>query len=211
MSAVARVAIAPLSLVHLFQRPPFMTPVNAWNLVSARAESLGLERIVTPLSQWIWAQTTTQAEAIEALLSVDLGDLTIQARQDLKDKLITPSPPSPIHAPVQFLPQPPLTTSAPPPSKLAIVSEDWWGDDMCTLLSLCNVTAATDLPPIWDAISPLSKYRDQSAMEAACCRTSEHLLGLSFYSKYPEGLGKAINILLLPNLSPSEVSEDALL
>ena len=48
MRAVAKVAIALLSLVHLLPRSPFLTLVNDWNLVAAKAASLGLERIVTP-------------------------------------------------------------------------------------------------------------------------------------------------------------------
>ena len=61
MFAVPGVAIAPLLLVHPLLRPPFLTPANAWNLIAARAASLGLERRVTPLLQLLMAQTTTQA------------------------------------------------------------------------------------------------------------------------------------------------------
>ena len=69
-----------------------MTPVNVWNLISSRSLSLGLEHRVTPLLHWIRAQTTSQAKAIEALVSVDLSDSTLQARQDLNDKITPPTP-----------------------------------------------------------------------------------------------------------------------
>ena len=47
--AVCKIMIAPLALVHLLLGLPFLTPINTWNLISARAESLGMERRVTPL------------------------------------------------------------------------------------------------------------------------------------------------------------------
>ena len=49
----------------------------------------------------------------------------------------------------------------------AIRAEEWWGDTLNSLLGLCNVKAAADLPPIWDVIAPLYRDRAQSEMEEA--------------------------------------------
>ena len=92
--AVAKVNITPLSLVHLLMRSKFLTPVNAWNVVAVRMASLVLERIVTPLLYWLRAQTTSQAEAVDALVSVELSNSMPQVRQDLKDRLTPPPPQS---------------------------------------------------------------------------------------------------------------------
>ena len=63
-------------------------------------------------------------------------------------------------------------------------------------------------------------------MEVACHRTYKHLriwsprishaaailvLGLTFYYKELDGMGDAINVFLFPDMSPSAVSEAALL
>ena len=132
---VAKVTIVPLALVHPLPRSPFLIPANVWNLIAARAASMGLERRVAPFLQWLRAQTTRQEAAIKALIRVDLADSTLQARQDLKNKLIPPLPP-------------PVATAAPPPAKPAMGAADRWDDGMRSLLRLCNVTAAADLPPI---------------------------------------------------------------
>ena len=47
--AVAKVTIAPLLLVHPLLKSNLLTPVNAWNLVATREESLGMENRVEPL------------------------------------------------------------------------------------------------------------------------------------------------------------------
>ena len=95
-----------------------------------------------------------------------------------------------------------------------------------SLIRLCNVTAAADLLPIWDVITPLSRDRYRSAMEAVCHRTAETLhflalhiphydavliLGLACSSKDPDGVGDAINVFLFPDLYPLASSEAALL
>ena len=49
MVAVAKLTISTLFLVHPFMKLHFLPPVNAWNMIAARAASLGLGRIVLPL------------------------------------------------------------------------------------------------------------------------------------------------------------------
>ena len=63
---VARFIIDPLTLVHPFLRSQFLTPVNAWNLIATRVESLGLDRRVMPLLHWTWDQTSSHTEAVDA-------------------------------------------------------------------------------------------------------------------------------------------------
>ena len=92
MVAVVKVTISPLLMVHPLLRSPFLTPVNALNLVAARAAYLGLEYIVTPLLRWIRDHTSSQAKEIGALGSVDLSKLMIRVRQDLKYRLTPPTP-----------------------------------------------------------------------------------------------------------------------
>ena len=54
--AVCKTTISLLSLVYLLFGSPFLTPINAWNMITARAASMGLERRMLPLLQWLRAQ-----------------------------------------------------------------------------------------------------------------------------------------------------------
>ena len=93
--AVAKITLAPLTMVHPLQRSPLLTPLNAWNLIAMRAVSLGLEHRVTPLLCWLRSQTSAHTKAVNALPSIDLSNSTFQARQELRDKIIPPPPPLP--------------------------------------------------------------------------------------------------------------------
>ena len=117
---VPNTTIASLAKVQPLMRSPFLTPINAWNLIAARAISLGLERGVTPLLHWLWSQRSQHAKAVDALFSVDLSDATLQSRQELRDRIIPPLPTSPIHTPVQNLPQLLEAASPPPVAKQSI-------------------------------------------------------------------------------------------
>ena len=103
--AVCKTAIALLSLVHLLLGSPFLTPINAWNLVAARATCLGLEHRVTPLLHWLRAQTSANAEAVDALSRVALADPTLQARKELRDMIIPSPPPAQMPTLVHFVPR----------------------------------------------------------------------------------------------------------
>ena len=89
---------------------------------------------------------------------------------------------------------------------------------MSSLLRLRNVTTASDLPPIWDAIYPLYLDRERLDMETTCHTTADQLrfqssqishavklllLCLYFYFNYLEDAGNAIKTFLFPDLSPS--------
>ena len=63
----------PLALVHLLLGSPFLTPIDAWNLITARSASLGLECRVTPLLHWLWAHKSAQTGTVGALYNVDLA------------------------------------------------------------------------------------------------------------------------------------------
>ena len=159
--------------------------------------------------------------------SVDLASSTIQAWQDLKDKLIPY--PTPIPSPFPgALPDKNNNNdgSAPPPVDTAIGTKGRWGDNMRSLLRLCNATAAADLPPIWVMIAPLSRDMAISTMDAAYHKNYKHfcvgspriyhsiaalVLGLAVYPEDPDGVGDAINIFLFSQQTPSAGSEAALL
>ena len=150
--ASVNITIDPLTLVHPLLRSPFLTPVKAWNLIPVRAASLVLERRVTSLLHCIRDQTSSHAKAVDALSSVDLTNLTLQVRQELKDKIIPPPPLppplAPIHTPVQFLLQIPAVAAPPPAAKQVIGNKEWWIETLSSLLRLWNATAASNLPPI---------------------------------------------------------------
>ena len=157
--AVWKTAIAPLALVHPLLGSTFSTPINAWNLVAARAMSLGLEPRVMPLLHWLRAQTSVNAKSVDALWSVNLAVVTLQARKELRDKIAPPPPPDQMHIPVQFVPRPPEAAAPPPAVKQPIGAADRWGDMLNSLLRLYNITVSADLPPIWDVIATLSRDR----------------------------------------------------
>ena len=96
---VAKVTISPISLVQPLTRSPFLTQVNAWNLVSVRDALSGLENRVAPLLHCLRSQKTSQDEVVEVLVSVDLTISTLQEKQDLKDKLTPPPHPQPQSTP----------------------------------------------------------------------------------------------------------------
>ena len=75
---VAKVTIYPISLVQPLTRSPFLTQVNAWNLVSVRDALSGLENRVAPLLHCLRSQKTSQDEVVEVLVSVDLTIWTLQ-------------------------------------------------------------------------------------------------------------------------------------
>ena len=185
-----------------------------------------LEDIVTPLVHWLWYQMSTQTGRVVALSSADLANATLHARKDLRDRIIPSPPPAKPHTAVQFLPRPPEAAALPPATNQVVSTEDRWGGVLNILLGMCNMTEPADLSPIWDVIAPLSRDRDQSAMEAACRRASEHLrfrsprishsaavlvLGLAFYYEDPDSVGNAINVFLFPDLPPLASSEAELL
>ena len=60
----------------------------------------------------------------------------LQSQQYLREKIILPLPPPPIHTPVHFLPQ--LLKVADPllVDKQAIGAEYWWGDTFNSLICL---------------------------------------------------------------------------
>ena len=75
-------------------------------------------------------------------------------------------------------------------------------------------------------MAPIKKYRERAAMEAACWSTADSLrfrlpciphiiavmvMARTFHTKDLERVGDALNILLFPDLSPSEGLEAALL
>ena len=97
---------------------------------------------------------------------------------------------------------------------------------MAGLLRLCNAQDETYIPAIWTRIAPLSKERKQAAMDPVCRKAANRIifcaprinhsivvmvLALAFYTKDPGKVGGDIEILLFPDLSPSEGSEVALL
>ena len=103
---------------------------------------------------------------------------------------------------------------------------DQWGDQMTGILYLCYAQDEADLPAIWSAITPLSKYRSRAAMESAFRAAAKSMcfhypninhsvavmvLALDFYTKDPDGEGDAINVFLLSDLSPFSGSEAAFL
>ena len=82
------------------------------------------------------------------------------------------------------------------------------------------------LPYIWHTVAPLNKDRARAAMEAACRNTSDVLrlcppcipnviavtvMDVALHTKDPDGLRDVLNIFLLPDLSPSARSEEALM
>ena len=96
---------------------------------------------------------------------------------------------------------------------------------MQILVRLCNVTAVYGLPQIWCTIAPLSCNRAWVSMEAALCQTAKQMrfratriphavtvmvLDLDFYTKNPDGVGGAVNILLFSDLTAAVGSEAAL-
>ena len=119
-----------------------------------------LELRVTPLLHWIWDQTSAQTGTVGAFSSVNLANATLQVWNELRDKIILPSPTDQPHNPVQFLPRPPEATDPPPATKKIISTEDRWEDTLNSLLRMCNVTAPAEPPPIWDVINTLSRDRD---------------------------------------------------
>ena len=216
--ALCKTTIAPLALVHAMLGSPFLNPINAWNIIYARAAYLGLECRVIPLLHWIQAQMSAHAKTIYALSSANLADASLQSRKDLRDRITPPPPPSQMHTPVKFIHQIPEAEAAPPAAKKSISVKDMWGEMLNILIRLCNVTEAADLPPIWGVIPPLSQDRDILAMEAECRWTTEHprfrspcishdvavlALGPAFYYEDLDGVVNAINVFLFPNFSPS--------
>ena len=139
---------------------PFLTPINTWDMITTREASLRLEHRVIPLLQWLRAQTSAHTGTVSALSKVDLADATLQARKELRYRIIPPPPLAKSHTIVQFLPSRIQAAAAPPPETNQVVSaEDRWGYTISSLLRLCNVTAPANLPPIWYVISPFSRDR----------------------------------------------------
>ena len=146
--AFYKTTIAPLALVHQLLRSPFLTPTNAWNLIPARAVSLGLESRVSPLFHWIRYHIYAHTISVDTLYSVDLVGAMLQSSQELRERVIPSPPPSQMHTPVQFTPRLPKAAAPTPMAKQAISANDRWGDTLNRLLRLCNVIVSSNLPPI---------------------------------------------------------------
>ena len=134
----------------------------------------------------------------------------------------SPSPPPPM----QFLSQLLRVAYPLPASKQAIGAKYQWGGTLNSLLRLWKFVAAADLPPIWDVSAPLYRDRYQSLMESVWRCTVEHLWFraphishaatvlvwvLTFYSKYLDVMGEAINVFLFLGLFPSTGSKATLM
>ena len=94
------------------------------------------------------------------------------------------------------------------------------------LLQICNASMAAHLPDIWRTVAHGKKYRERSAIEAACRRTTKSLrfcplhiphavavivMALAFQTKDPDVVEYKLNIFFFPDLYPSAGSEAALL
>ena len=116
----------------------------------------------------------------------------------------------------------PLTASM----SQAVMPTEQWVAELRSLLQVCNVITAAQLPEIWKTIAPLKKNRAQAAMEAACRRIADglrfrplripHVVAvmvtkLAFHTEDPYGVGDTLNIFLFPDLSPLAGLEAALL
>ena len=184
---------------------------------------------VAPFLDWLMTATIDPLKGIASLTIVDLADATMAKRQGIRTS-IYPPPPS-LYLPVQYIPlQQPFQMQAPAPlsahTRQAVTPTERWGADLRSLLRICNVSTASQLPDIWRTVVPLNKDRERAAMETACRRTADSLrfrlrhtphavtvmvMALTFHTEEPDGVGDALNIFLFPNLSSSPGLEAALL
>ena len=79
--AVCKTAIVLLALVHPLLRYPVTTPINVWNIITVIGASLELDHIVIPLLKWLRDQTSAHTGTVGALSTIDLANVTIQARK----------------------------------------------------------------------------------------------------------------------------------
>ena len=136
---VPKVSIALLALIHPLIRCPFLYPVNAWNLTETVASNMGIERWFAPLLHWFQAQMTPQEASINTLISLDLTDATLQAQQDLKNKLVLNPPPPPLPATLHYILRPYIVEEVPPPEKPSMGLRKG-GDMTCTASSGCETS-----------------------------------------------------------------------
>ena len=68
-------------MVHLLMVYPFLSPENAWNMMHAKADAMGMAQQVAHFLDWI-----------RALTGVDFADSALAQRQGIRTSLVPPPP-----------------------------------------------------------------------------------------------------------------------
>ena len=118
--------------------------------MAIRVGSLGITHQVVPFMAWLWECTVTPPITINALLSVDLEDATLQQLQEIQKHLLplplpTMTYPKPV---VIYLPDTAQYTLTTFPHQKLVIPEERWGEEgeLRSLLRLCNINAEGELP-----------------------------------------------------------------
>ena len=90
---VPLVSVDPLSLIHTLMNTPFLSLANVWYILDAKVQEMVISQQLVLFIEWLQACTFTPQRSIDALISVDLVDLTLEQRQEIRTHLIPPPPP----------------------------------------------------------------------------------------------------------------------
>ena len=112
-------------------------------------------------------RTISPASTIYTLTIVDLADANLQARQGILKALLPPLLLTPIHPKIRYMLIPPLLAEPPSTLNPPTVLVQRWGDNLWSIVRICNITTVEDLPHIWRTIAPLLCDRAWAAMEEA--------------------------------------------
>ena len=97
-----RASLDPLFLVHLMMVSLFLLLSNAWHMMYAKADTMGITQRMTPFMECLKAATVDLHQGITALTLVDLVDTTLEQMQWIRTSLVPPPLPPP--PPIQGFP-----------------------------------------------------------------------------------------------------------
>ena len=149
---------------------PFFSPFNAWHMMHAKAESMGIPQPVIPFMECLRAATVEPQQGINSLTSMYLADTIPEQRQGIWTNLVSPHPPPPpsqgFHHQQSFQ-IPAVPAPAPTPTKKPVMPANRRGADHRSILRMYDSSRTAQLMDIWRAVAPLKHDRVKAAMEAA--------------------------------------------
>ena len=72
---------------------PFLALTTVWNMMHAKAETMGMTQQVASFLDWLRAATIDPLQGIAALTSVDIADATLSHLQGIRTSPAPPPPP----------------------------------------------------------------------------------------------------------------------
>ena len=213
--------ITPLALAHIILTDPYLSPAATYTLLSARTTSCNWYAPLASLMRWLRAFLYQTCPGVKYLPPLNMADHITVRRQNLQRQLVpripagtaTPAPTYIVHQEKQ------VSQAATAKEKIQAERSDLQAS---SLYKLANAQGPEELPEIWHTLDPLTKEKSRPAFEIACGESSRALrckaprvthtvavllLGLHFFTEYPDCVNNTVNIFQFPDLSLSAGSE----